>query len=857
MSQLFTQAQRYLRRFGWRFALTPLVFLLVLFFYGSFFPAPTAQAIPAYQSKIPNYNQGTLAADTCGACHSGTLAMKAPFANAGHQWTAALAYADSDGDGFTNGEELQDPMGVWTSGASGTASAVTNPSDGNGYPTKPNLTALAGVNSGGTYQGLINLSVTLNQFVGARQVKYEMLDAGLTPVATLTRVTNSNTRGGYTPDATPFNTGWDSTGIPNGAYTLRATLIDAKNRTSQQSIANVTINNPAATSGTRYVATSGQDVGDCKNSTAPCKTPLYAHSKTLAGDEIRIAAGTYLITQTLGLYLFDPITVTGGFTLANWLTPNANSNPTILDGGGVGHVVFVPGGGNGSLIQHLTLQNGVGAYVGIEVSGPPVIFRDCIIRNHQSSDKGGGLQVLGGKVEIDGSRFENNQSDNAGGAIWASGPLTVTNSEFISNVAQLDGGAIRVDGFGGYDGLVATGNLFQANQAGGTGGAVSLGFNVGVFDRNRFLANQATDVGGAIYSGGPSIIITNTLFAKNSASANGAVLGANYADRITLTYVTIAGNNGATAALAFGNTNSGEKPIRLVNSLISGYATAIYFNAHPTNGATVTWQNSLVANDVTTVVQNVNNSPVNGAPLRGIAGFVNAAAEDYRPAFGAPTIDTGDAISGVTTDVEGNNRPFGALPDIGAYEFQGPVGALTFSSNGYTPVQNSTLAVNVGLNPTAVSTVTVLVSSANGTAQAGVDYGAVNQVLTFAPGQSSRGLSVPILNSGATINRDFTLTLSGQTGGALLGTPSNATVTIAGLNVATATATPPTPPTVTPTPTPPPGSTATATPTVTATPTSTTTPPTATPIATVTPTGTLTPPAPNAAHPLYLPVVIK
>ena len=36
------------------------------------------------------------------------------FAAAGGVWTAALCNADSDGDGFTNGEELGDPRCVWT-----------------------------------------------------------------------------------------------------------------------------------------------------------------------------------------------------------------------------------------------------------------------------------------------------------------------------------------------------------------------------------------------------------------------------------------------------------------------------------------------------------------------------------------------------------------------------------------------------------------------------------------------------------------------------------------------------------------------------------------------------------------------
>ena len=42
-------------------------------------------------------------------------------------WGPELASLDADGDGITNGEELQDPFGLWTSGSSGISGAVSNP----------------------------------------------------------------------------------------------------------------------------------------------------------------------------------------------------------------------------------------------------------------------------------------------------------------------------------------------------------------------------------------------------------------------------------------------------------------------------------------------------------------------------------------------------------------------------------------------------------------------------------------------------------------------------------------------------------------------------------------------------------
>ncbi|MEW6195753.1 MAG: FlgD immunoglobulin-like domain containing protein [Bacteroidota bacterium] len=54
-------------------------------------------------------------------------------------WDPTLANIDSDGDGFTNGVELQDPNGTWTSGSIGNFSLVTNPGNAN---SKPNPTSV-------------------------------------------------------------------------------------------------------------------------------------------------------------------------------------------------------------------------------------------------------------------------------------------------------------------------------------------------------------------------------------------------------------------------------------------------------------------------------------------------------------------------------------------------------------------------------------------------------------------------------------------------------------------------------------------------------------------------------------------
>ncbi|MEW6508769.1 MAG: FlgD immunoglobulin-like domain containing protein [Bacteroidota bacterium] len=68
-------------------------------------------------------------------------------------WGPQLANLDSDGDGFSNGVELQNPTGNWSGGPVGDPSKVTNPGD----PfSKPNPTSIAKEIIPGQYKVLNN-----------------------------------------------------------------------------------------------------------------------------------------------------------------------------------------------------------------------------------------------------------------------------------------------------------------------------------------------------------------------------------------------------------------------------------------------------------------------------------------------------------------------------------------------------------------------------------------------------------------------------------------------------------------------------------------------------------------------------
>ena len=110
----------------------------------------------------------------------------------------------------------------------------------------------------------------------------------------------------------------------------------------------------------------------------------------------------------------------------------------------------------------------------------------------------------------------------------------------------------------------------------------------------------------------------------------------------------------------------------------------------------------------------------------------------------------------------------------------GSPGTLQFSATAYSADENvASLALTVSRSGGSMGTVSIDYASADGSARAGQDYGAVAGTLTFAEGELSQGINVTILDDSVYEgDEDFTLTLSNPQGGAALGTVSSAAATI-------------------------------------------------------------------------------
>ncbi len=148
-----------------------------------------------------------------------------------------------------------------------------------------------------------------------------------------------------------------------------------------------------------------------------------------------------------------------------------------------------------------------------------------------------------------------------------------------------------------------------------------------------------------------------------------------------------------------------------------------------------------------------------------------------------PAVLGGPAYAGFVATTSG----FRNAQDVAAWSFEETTetvvaqpGALTVDPASVTVDEDAgTVDVTVLRTGGSEGEVSVRVSTANGTAEAGLDYVADSQVLTFADGQTSATFTVELIDdTQSEANETFEIALSSAQGGATLASPDRAVVTI-------------------------------------------------------------------------------
>ncbi|MHB1356869.1 MAG: beta strand repeat-containing protein [Anaerolineae bacterium] len=385
-----------------------------------------------------------------------------------------------------------------------------------------------------------------------------------------------------------------------------------------------------------------------------------------------VLTGTQLISNTSGdqgggLYANGRLVITGSEFISN----------TSANGGGGFFATWEPVTTTSTLFQN---NNTGGDGGGLFAWGPVTVIDTYFIAN--TGNFGGGIsshsavvvtgshlfgnhaRLHGGglftydTIQVTGTEFTSNTTDYSGGGLSAIKAIMVSSSQFFSNSATSSGGGISAN-----DTAMVSDSLFRSNTANEFGGGVFAGSTATV-ETTQFVNNSSFDGGGVYvygeYAGESSFI--NVLFEANTAQTDGAALYlyhiAGKGGTATILHSTIVSPSlGANSAFYVGKPQGFAVVVGITNSIVASYTTGISV----TSGATVTSDYNLFYNAPTSVAIG-SHSITSTNPM-----FVNPGIGDYHLTSASLAIDAG-TNAGVTTDLEGNSRPFALGFDIGAYE---------------------------------------------------------------------------------------------------------------------------------------------------------------------------------------------
>jgi hypothetical protein len=215
---------------------------------------------------------------------------------------------------------------------------------------------------------------------------------------------------------------------------------------------------------------------------------------------------------------------------------------------------------------------------------------------------------------------------------------------------------------------------------------------------------------------------------------------------------------------------------------------SLHYDVDETDGQAIVTVERGVGGAVSVDYQTSDGSATAGADYAARNGTLNWAAGDSADkTFTVPVKWDGRAEGTESINLALTNPGGGADegPNTAAVVRIGDDGAsgrLALSSNAYK-VGEADGVVTITTRRSGGSLggpVTVHYATSNGTATAGSDYASVNGTLTFGPGEAAKSFTVHVTSDSAhEPGETFQVTLSNAGGGASLGSPAGATVTIA------------------------------------------------------------------------------
>ena len=380
------------------------------------------------------------------------------------------------------------------------------------------------------------------------------------------------------------------------------------------------------------------------------KTPCYSDPQDAVdaadkGDEIWVAEGIYtgvegrrlggedseIVTQTL--IISDAVTLRGGYTNDFDTHPDPGIHPTILDAEGLGRVVYLKNAG--TAVIH-----------GLHITGGDALMG--------GGYRGGGVYISGASPMLLHSLVYDNRANEGGGIYLTGTSAKFSHNEIFSNTANVGGGfSLRSS-----EALLEYNDIY-GNEAHSAAGLM-LAFSSPTLTGNKIMYNIASQsVGGGLYMiYGSNAILTNNIIADNPSQYGGQVSICNSLPKFLHNTIANSGPGGTGVDLCSGTFGG----VAFTNTILSGHAIAISVQEEGlANMDGVLWFD----NDTNTG----GGGTVNVAhAMVGNPTFVDTSMGNYHLLAASQAINHA-VVSAVTTDIDGDIRPFGESADLGADEF--------------------------------------------------------------------------------------------------------------------------------------------------------------------------------------------
>lgn len=268
---------------------------------------------------------------------------------------------------------------------------------------------------------------------------------------------------------------------------------------------------------------------------------------------------------------------------------------------------------------------------------------NCTFRMNDAVTGAGGVFSFNASATVSGCRFESNAGAYAGALeIWLGEPV-FEDCTFTSNHGVYGGGVFSWSSTVSFVDCVIDGN----NADLGAGGAFLYESDV-TAERCVFTLNDGF-YGGALSNWNTALEAVNCLVAGNTAYLGGAMFSTGC--DVAATHCTIAGN---TAAAAGGGLFNSDSSCLGLNCILWGNAAGQVYQSG-------TGASSFEYTDIQDGWAGAGN--IDQAPL-----FMGGG--DYRLMAGSPCENAANPAAAPDDDLDGNPRPVGAGPDMGAYERQ-------------------------------------------------------------------------------------------------------------------------------------------------------------------------------------------